>query len=283
LFCGRNGNGVLALGIVNNISDIKSFIIILKEVPISVEVGDKCLKQAKKFGISPQVFDGVYGTDADKIFDTFGYKIKNNRARAKMTLSPGVRGCVASHILLLHKCIQDDVPFLILEHDSYMIRELPSNILLGFSDVIKLDPYQPFLSDYNESAEKKDTLSLSEKEIGFTKYKRPNIKGFKKNRTLGALFDDNGNLLKADKTNYEYFSGTYGHIVKPSGAKKIISYIEEYGLFPADWLFNGAYLDLMTTSKTIVRIHPEYNASECKEKKLSTTSNLGESYDTKRQ
>ena len=290
---------------------MKSFIIILEQSPISKEIGLKCLKQANKYGVYPEVFPAVYGSEADEIFERLNYKFKNKYC-SKMKRNPGVRGCAASHILLLLKCIEEDSPYLILEHDGYLSRKIPSDILTSFNDVIRLDPNNPLSESYNKDIEygnieeehlkkinpsivKKYFLNLKEsgpktnlehrisdliiKEkkkntVNVKPYLRPKLMLFQKNRNLGSLFDENGLVVKEDSTNYEYFTGCYGYIVKPSGARKVIRYIEEYGLLPADWLFNQAALDIMTTTETIVRIHPEYNALEAKKNKTSTTSNL---------
>ncbi len=267
---------------------MKCFIIILKEVPISIEIGNKCLEQAKKFGIKPDIFNGIYGSEADSVFEKFNYKIKNKYAKRSMNKQPGVRGCTASHLILLNNCIKDDVPYLIMEHDSYIIRSLPNNIINSFDDIIRLDPYHPMLESYNEDIKHGNTIfpynNFNKNDIRFIQYKKPNLKSVKKNRLFGTLFDDDGALISSrkDDTNYEYFAGTYGYIIKPNGAKKVIRYIEEYGLFPADWLFNNFCLNLMTTSETIIRIHPDYNAIANKKKRLSTTTNLGENHETKR-
>ena len=69
------------------------------------------------------------------------YKFKKGRA--------GVFGCFLSHYYLWKQCVEDNVPYLILEHDGYFLRPLPKDILEKFEDVLKLDGLDPYSKQYD--------------------------------------------------------------------------------------------------------------------------------------
>ncbi|NDI20740.1 MAG: hypothetical protein EBY85_05520, partial [Burkholderiaceae bacterium] len=99
---------------------------------------------AEKFGLDIEPFDGLYPDQAQKFFDQVG--IQKHPAKLKRD-SPGVLGCAASHFCLWQQCRDSNEPYVILEHDAYMIRPMPLTVV--FDDVLKLDSCNPFGADYD--------------------------------------------------------------------------------------------------------------------------------------
>ena len=97
---------------------MKFKIIRLKNNPISEKYAAECVTQAKTFGIDVDYFDAINGLEypshLEKLKIVPRYKFKKGRA--------GVFGCFLSHYYLWKKCIEDNVPYLILEHDGYFIK-----------------------------------------------------------------------------------------------------------------------------------------------------------------
>jgi hypothetical protein len=60
-----------------------------------------------------------------------------------MTL--GHYGNFLSHFYLWMQCVRDKVPYLVLEHDGWLMREIPGNILNQFDDICKLDCFSPWM------------------------------------------------------------------------------------------------------------------------------------------
>ena len=190
-----------------------------------------CVEQAANFGISVEYFDAINGIDAEKHYDQTGIKklkkFKKNRL--------GVIGCFFSHYYLWQKCANDVVPYMILEHDGYMIRELPDNILDQFDDVLKLDRLDPYQKHYSKKIAEEHHLPITVK-----KYINETPK----------------NPLKLGTGNY--FKGAYSYILKPKGAIKLLNHISTHGHLPADQQIGDWVLDTATTVPTVARLHPFY-------------------------
>lgn len=219
---------------------MKSFIIRLKDIEHSCKIAKECVEQAKKFNLKVEYFDGVLGDDADAIFAADGiikYPKKIKRPTA------GVKGCAASHYLLWKKCAADGEPYLILEHDGYMIRPLPT---VEFEDILKLDPHNPFSESYEFDVD-------TDQELKILDYKNQNYKS--KKAPYGG-----------------YFLGAWAYIIKPSAAKILVEVVKEKGWVPADKQLGSDLLHLETTSSTVFRIHPLYNSKNIES--LSLTRNL---------
>lgn len=224
---------------------MKTRIIRLKDNLISEKHADECVKQAYRFGVQVEYFDAINGNDyqshLEKLKIAPRYKFKKGRA--------GVYGCFLSHYYLWNECADSNQPFLILEHDGYMIRALPNNVLDMFDDVLKLDRFNPYSKKYN------DLIDLeNEKEITIVPYTNPDAKFLEKNQT-GI-----------------YMKGAYGYIIKPNAAKKIISWISKNGFVPADQQIGNAIVDIKVSCPTTVRLHPAYFKNMGS---LSLTSNPG--------
>jgi glycosyl transferase family 25 len=210
---------------------IKTVIIRLEENEHSCQMAQECYDQAVKFNLQPEFFKAVNGHNADYHYEHTGIvkagKFKKNRL--------GVAGCFFSHYYIWEKCIKLNEPIIVLEHDGYFIRPLPDNILDQFTDVLKLDKLDPYSSKYNSLIETGQNTIITVED-----YKNPAPK----------------DLSKHGISNY--FKGAYSYIIKPSGARKLIHNIKNYGHRPADQQINDTILNLKTTVPTVARLHPFY-------------------------
>jgi GR25 family glycosyltransferase involved in LPS biosynthesis len=210
----------------------KSQIIRLEENEHSCEMAQECYDQALKFGIQANFFKAIHGADADQHYK----KLNINKAGKFKKDRPGVLGCFLSHYYLWKQCVEDSIPYLILEHDGYIIKEIPNNILDLFDDVLKLDRLDPYSSSYGKELENEINLNLSIKDY---------VNSSPKYKTRIGL-------------NTNYFKGAYSYIIKPHAAKKLIDYIQVHGHVPADQQINSTIVDLKTSVPTLVRLHPFY-------------------------
>ena len=210
---------------------MKSFIIRLKNNLISEKYATECVNQAATFGVEVNYFDAINGLEylghLEKLKIFPKYKFKKGRA--------GVFGCFLSHYYLWKKCMEDGIPYLILEHDGYFVRPLPDDVLDRFDDVLKLDGENPFSKDYDQIINSQNTQTIS-----IQKYNNPDAKFLHKNET--------GN----------YMRGAYGYIIKPHAAKTIVDWISVNGFVPADNQLGDAIVDIQVTVPTFVRLHPDY-------------------------
>lgn len=210
---------------------MKSFIIRLKNNDISEKYASECVAQAKTFGIDVEYFDAINGNEYQTHLDKLGirprYRFKKGRA--------GVFGCFLSHYYLWQQCRQDNVPYLILEHDGYFIKPLPVDILDKFGDVLKLDDLDPYSKHYEKClAEQRD------QQLKIQRYYNDQAKCLDKNQT--------GN----------YIRGAYSYIIKPHAAGKILDWIKVNGFVPADQQIGSDLVDIRVTMPTLARLHPAY-------------------------
>ena len=210
---------------------MKTYIIRLKDHVISEKHANECVAEAKKFGIEVNYFDAIngneYATHLENLKIFAKYKFKKGRA--------GVFGCFLSHYYLWKKCAKENIPYLILEHDGYFIKPLPSNILDQFSDVLKLDNLDPYSKSYESIIEEEKTLKQC-----VYKYHNHQAKFLEKNQT--------GN----------YMRGAYSYIIKPHAAQQIVDWIGVNGFVPADQQIGDALVDIQVVVPTIARLHPAY-------------------------
>jgi len=229
------------------VQSMKTKIIVLQSSEISVSMGTKCIARAKEFGIDAEVSNGIHGADAPHILKGLGlrqYKPKMKGGRL------GVLGCFLSHYFLWQECCKVNQPYMIFEHDAYMLRPLPDNILYHFTDILKLDSLDPYKGTYNEELRNQSTEQT--------------IWSLHTRQEHGKHVHDRG----------LYSIGGYGYILKPQAAYQLLDQIKKYGYRPADHaLHTSKHVDVHHIAPSVVRIHPEYQHDQSM-KTLSLTRNL---------
>ena len=111
---------------------IEAFIIRLKGHELSERLSRECINQAKIFNADVKTFDAIWGKDYEYHLQHLNLKLMEKR---KKTMSLGHFGNFFSHYYLWLHCLEIQQPLLILEHDGYMIRQLPENICDHFTDI----------------------------------------------------------------------------------------------------------------------------------------------------
>jgi len=222
---------------------MKSFIIRLKDHEFSAGMAQQCVAQASIYGLEIEYFDAFTGQQAEQVFAQ--HRVKKYPQKLKRNTS-GVQGCAASHYMLWKQCVQENIPYLVLEHDAYMIRPLP-DLLDQFDHVLKLDHNDPFSTEYDQLVAQDHGTSVIPYSVEWG-YK-------KKSAPYGG-----------------YFKGAWAYIIKPQGAQLLTQAVETNGWVPADKQFGINLINLHTTKSTVFRIHPTYNSNNIQH--LSLTRNL---------
>ena len=210
---------------------MKYKIICLENNELSMKYANECIEQAKKFDIHLEKHFGVHADNVmkhieeTKIIPRWNFK----------GLRKGVLGCFFSHYYLWKECIENNEPYLILEHDGYFIRKLPDNVLDTFTDVLKLDNLDPFSKTYNLDIE--NEKNNNNKVIEYMNLSLKN-----------QSYNNTGMYLK----------GAYSYIIKPQAAKKVIDWININGFLPTDVQLGKAIVDLKVCTPTVARLHPDY-------------------------
>lgn len=118
-------------------SQPKTFVIAIKNHPISEKQLCDCLESAKLHNWDVNVFWGVDGRTITN--DTWANEELFPRLDKPTMNRKGVQGCFLSHYLLWKKCIELDEPIIILEHDAIIQKQWP--VLEITDSVIKLHRY----------------------------------------------------------------------------------------------------------------------------------------------
>jgi len=111
--------------------------------PVSTPLVDRCVESGARFGVEVAVYQGVMPHDNPRhIFQKNG--IPTDRfVRNTMAKPDHCMACFLSHRTLWQRCVRDDEPTLILEHDAVFTAEIPQ---LGDALVVNLGhpSYVPF-------------------------------------------------------------------------------------------------------------------------------------------
>lgn len=217
---------------------MKAKIITLMGNKLSEKIAKESIEQAALMNISVDYFEAINGFFAEQHIIDLGL-----RRAGKMR--PGALGCALSHFYLWKQCVEDNEPYIILEHDGYFIEPLPDNVLDLFDNVLKLDSCNPYSIDYEQEIERRSTEQLE----------------------ILNLPDDRKMFGGAG----QYSRGAYAYIIKPHAAEKILKYVSINGIIKADHQLGNAACNISIVNKTIARLHPYYLG---KVKMLSTTNFL---------
>lgn len=170
----------------------KTFIIHLSKIPSSLESATKLQKDLLDIDIQAKLFEGTYGSDAEKIFEKekrqvhpISFKgVGIDERYENKTRRPGVMGCFYSHYRLWKRALKLNEPICIFEDDVTIHRKL---VPVEFEDIL--------------------IVSLGAK-------KSDRYKHFLNNPTGEPRAEDYQNAS---------MPGTTGYIITPAGAKKLLN------------------------------------------------------------
>lgn len=132
-------------------------------------------------------------------------------------------GCALSHFLLWKKCIDEDEPILILEHDAMFIKQLdPAPILESKYGIMGIN------SPINAT-------------FAFNQYHNMVQRRYEELQPVPML---------ASKEIPQGLPGNSAYIIKPFAAKHLIDLCYRYGLWPNDAIMCRQLCDFLGVSKT---------------------------------
>lgn len=103
---------------------VKAFVITLTDLEESMQVAQRCIWSAKKYGAEVKVFDAVRAIDAQAARESAGIPIDG--FRGKYSRLNNVVACFMSHYALWNQCAESNKNIFILEHDAVFVNSIPT-------------------------------------------------------------------------------------------------------------------------------------------------------------
>lgn len=228
---------------------MKCFVIFNPDDLLSCNLANDVISSCNNYNIHPTLYLGSFGNHTE-----ISVAEHNLQELLKPNLTSGEKGCFISHYLLWKNCYEENVPYLVLEHDVTMKQALPDNILETFDDFLHLDSCGKLQKDQEAFIRCTQTTGPPDiKKFSPTLYNELSWKAFKKTNIPGA----------------------YAYIIKPSGAKKLIQAASKIGMLPADVFINAHILNISITEPSIFRLCDFMLDKKNRTKFSSTKNNYG--------
>lgn len=220
---------------------MRTFIIRLSDNPLSNGFADDAFLSVLRFKLIPEYFEGIKASEAQRFFDHHGLvKAPDPSVR----WNDATMGCFASHYALWQKCVDLNEPIVVLEHDGIMVRD-PNQLVAQVDDICHLDRYLPFNSSMGESS---------------TVYREEYENSIQQNSEVGVRDYPEYHFYGDESVTGTCFVQAYGYLLTPQGAKKLIHFAKEKGVYPADKAICQAALKLQGSNATYVKYHPFYDS-----------------------
>ena len=195
---------------------MKAFIIYLKEVQSTIDSALECKRTAREYGLDAWLMEGFTPSRADQFIKEQNLKpyLPGPKLFQIKWQKGGVRGCMISHYHVWKKCIELDQPIVVLEHDSRVVSE---TYTADFEDVLHLDAHR-FEQDPD--------------------------------RNKDPVVQDFVNVRKGENQ----LMGTYGYVIKPHAAKRLIQGAHEDGITASDMFVKDKYVRIQVVKPRAVYV-----------------------------
>ena len=195
---------------------MKALILYLKEIPHTVESANVTVESCKRFGVEPQLFEGYIPSRANEYIKehNLGFYNPGPKLYKIKNRKGGVRGCMVSHLEMWHEVVRRNETTIIMEHDAEMVSD---NWKLPFDDILHCDAYR-FEYDKDEWTEP---------------------------RVIQWTFQRKGEIQ---------FKGTYGYVIKPHAAQKLIDAAYKDGITASDMFIKQRYINLQLVKPRAIHV-----------------------------
>lgn len=223
---------------------MRVFIIRQSEIQLSKSFSLQAESSAIRQKLDPDFFEGLTGDDAIDLL------MENKIGKSKdpsIEWNKGTIGCLGSHLSLWLKCITDNTPLLIMEHDAVLLKD-PTELVKDVEDICHLDSLIPFNSSYGEQS---------------SRYREEYEQAIINNRELKGVCDYPDYHFYGDRTvTGKCFVGAYGYLVTPQGANKLINFMRHFGAYPADKVICERALKLQRSNASYIKLNPFFDTLE---------------------
>mgnify|MGYP003336420572 FL=1 len=217
---------------------MKAFVIYVKGNEISEKGADVCISSSKKVknDFQVQLFEGVTPNMANIVMSGNGLKWKYPWQGQETDLRTGLIksayatkkpenriACAMSHWLLWKKCVSDNKPLLILEHDAIFTQKVDYNSILKSNyDIIGINSPASATRRAHVFHDIVQSKSAWVQPV-------PDVDEFNVPQGL---------------------AGNSAYIIKPAGAKNLLNAVKEHGVWPNDAIMCKQIIPNLGVTKT---------------------------------
>ncbi len=202
---------------------MKALILYLKEVPHTLESAKKAKESAEMFNVDAKLYAGYVPSRANAYIKEhkLGFYDPGPKLYKIKNKKGGVRGCMISHLTMWEEVVRRNETTIIMEHDAIMVSSTWDQ---PFDDVLHLDAHR-FDIDHDAGTE-------------------PQV--------VQWTYGRKGEIQ---------FKGTYGYVIKPHAAQKLINAAYTDGITASDMFMKQRYINLQLAKPRAVYVASKQSLS----------------------
>ena len=202
---------------------MRAIILYLKELPHTRESAQIAMDSCKQFGVDPELFEGYVPTRANQYIKEkkLGYYDPGPKLYRIKNKKGGVRGCMISHLEIWEEVVRRNETTIIMEHDAQMVSTTWD---VDFDDILHCDAHR-----FEDDAD----ASTDTKVVQWTHQRKGEIQ----------------------------FKGTYGYVIKPHAAKRLIQAAYEDGITASDMFIKQRYCNLQLVKPRAILVRTKQSLS----------------------
>lgn len=107
---------------------MKTFVITINDIEESIKSSKRCVNSAKKVGVEVETFHAITPRNSKPVELLKEYEIPAIGFCERWSRQTNVISCFLSHYTLWLRCVVENEPFLILEHDALFVDQINKNM-----------------------------------------------------------------------------------------------------------------------------------------------------------
>ena len=202
---------------------MKAIILYLKELPHTRESAQIAMDSCKQFGVEPELFEGYVPTKANQYIKekNLGFYDPGPKLYRIKNKKGGVRGCMISHLEIWQEVVRRNETTIIMEHDAQMVSNTWD---VDFDDILHCDAHR-----FEDDADAGTEIQV----VPYTHQRKGEIQ----------------------------FKGTYGYVIKPHAARRLIDAAYEDGITASDMFIKQRYCNLQLVKPRAILVRTKESLS----------------------
>ena len=202
---------------------MRAIILYLKELPNTRESAQIAMDSCKQFGVDPELFEGYIPSRANQYIQEkgLGFYDPGPKLYRIKNKKGGVRGCMISHLEIWEEVVRRNETTIIMEHDAQMVS---TNWNVEFDDILHCDAHR-----FEDDADVGTEIQV----VPWTHQRKSEIQ----------------------------FKGTYGYVIKPHAANRLIQAAYEDGITASDMFIKQRYCNLQLVKPRAILVRTKESLS----------------------